>query len=97
MAGILPTTIEMTASPVDFGYCEVTTQRDSILGPRGTTARGHQFHYSRVTRPAESPIYEVRQRTREFEEGFALPNAVASYTHLHFLSNLNLARNMLQS
>ena len=97
MAGILPTTIEMTANPVDFGYCEVTTQRDSILGPRGTTARGHQFHYSRVTRPAESPIYEVRQRTREFEEGFALPNAVASYTHLHFLSNLNLARNMLQS
>jgi len=30
-------------------------------------------------------------------KSFALPNGIASYTHLHFLSNLNLSRNMLQS
>lgn len=28
-----------------FGYIELTQQRDTLLGPAGTTVRGHEFHY----------------------------------------------------
>ena len=51
------------------------------------------------------PIFEitefadraVKQGGREYSEGFVFPNGIASYIHLHFLSNPALARNMLNS
>ena len=97
MAGVLPAKIEMTGQLVDFGYCEVTTKFPSILGPSGITARGHQFHYSRLKGIPDAPAYEVRQGSRQYPEGFLFPNGVASYIHLHFLSNPVLALNMLNS
>jgi cobyrinic acid a,c-diamide synthase len=96
MAGIVPVEIKMTERLVDFGYCEIRTNSDSILGPKGTTARGHQFHYSRCL-GSSGAAYTVKQGTREYSEGFLFPNGVASYIHLHFLSNPALARNMLNS
>ena len=97
MVGILPTEIEMTNGPVDFGYCEVSTLKPSIFGSPGTTLRGHQFHYSRATRSSDDPIYAVRQGVREYREGFALENGIASYIHLHFLSNPDAVLSVLQS
>jgi len=97
MVGILPTRIEMTERPVDFGYCEVTTRQSSVLGPSGTRIRGHQFHYSRCAPPSSNPLYSVKQGSREYGEGFCLENGVASYVHLHFLSNPAVVQNMLQS
>src|SRR5262245_39193381 len=96
MVGIVPARIEMTEGLVDFGYCEVTTRAESILGHTGTKARGHQFHYSRALITATGgPAYIVRQGDREYPEGFVFPNGIASYIHLHFLSNPAIARNML--
>jgi cobyrinic acid a,c-diamide synthase len=96
MVGIVPAKIEMTDRLVDFGYCEIMTTGTSILGAAGTTARGHQFHYSRASGP-RGEAYRVRQRNREYLEGFVFPNGIASYIHLHFLSNPDIAKNMLQS
>jgi cobyrinic acid a,c-diamide synthase len=96
MVGIVPTKIEMTERLVDFGYCEITTTGKSILGPCGTAARGHQFHYSKCV-SGSGNAYQVRQGQRDYTEGFVFPNGIASYIHLHFLSNPALARNMLNS
>jgi cobyrinic acid a,c-diamide synthase len=95
MVGILPTRIEMTSRPVNFGYCDLTTGCDSILGPAETHARGHQFHYSEAKSESPESLYRVHQRTRDYQEGFVLPNGVASYVHLHFLSNPQIACNLL--
>ena len=97
MVGILPADIEMTSAPVDFGYCEVSTLKPSIFGLPGTTLRGHQFHYSRSTKSSDDPIYIVRQGVREYREGFALENGIASYIHLHFLSNPDAIASVLES
>ncbi len=96
MVGIVPTRIEMTERLVDFGYCEIRTNSESILGPVGTMARGHQFHYSRSAGETGS-LYGVHQGSRTYVEGFVFPKGIASYIHLHFLSNPALARNMLNS
>jgi cobyrinic acid a,c-diamide synthase len=96
MVGVIPTRVEMTDRLVDFGYCEVRTNLESILGPVGTTARGHQFHHSRAVGEHGS-LYSVQQGLRAYCEGFVFPNGIASYIHLHFLSNPALARNMLNS
>jgi cobyrinic acid a,c-diamide synthase len=95
MVGVIPAKIQMTSHLVDFGYCEIATTQQSILGPAGTIARGHQFHYSRCSSGGE--LYRVRQGPRDYCEGFVFPNGIASYIHLHFLSNPALARNMLNS
>jgi cobyrinic acid a,c-diamide synthase len=98
MVGWLPVDIERTGRLVDFGYCEVSTSGSSILGPSGTRVRGHQFHYSRIKGPYSSrPVYDVVQKSREYSEGFLFENGIASYIHLHFLSNPAIARNMLES
>jgi len=96
MAGVVDATIHMTDKLVDFGYCEITTRAHSLLGPAGTTARGHQFHYSTSLGP-KGDAYTVCQNGREYTEGFIFPNGIASYIHLHFLSNPAIARNMLNS
>ncbi len=96
MAGVLPTEIHMTDRLVDFGYCEITTRENSVLGPAGTKARGHQFHYSNATQSGDD-LYDVIQGSRRYSEGFRLANGTASYIHLHFLSNPAIARNMLNS
>jgi cobyrinic acid a,c-diamide synthase len=95
MVGVLPTEIQMTGMPVDFGYCEVTTCQPSILGPAGTIARGHQFHYSKISGKPTTTLYTVKRGDRRQVEGFVLPNGVASYIHLHFLSNRSLAESLL--
>ena len=96
MVGVVPAKVEMTDRLVDFGYCKITTTQQSILGPAGTLARGHQFHYSRcLSRTGDA--YRVQQGPNDYREGFVFPNGVASYIHLHFLSNPALARNMLNS
>jgi cobyrinic acid a,c-diamide synthase len=96
MVGVVPARIEMTDRLVDFGYCEVVTNAASILGPAGTMARGHQFHYSRNT-SASGDAYQITQGKRRYSEGYILNNGLASYVHLHFLSNPALAQNMLNS
>ena len=96
MVGVVPVDIQMTDKLVDFGYCDIELKRDSILGPAGTKARGHQFHYSRCV-GSGGETYSVRQGKREYSEGFGFPDGIASYVHLHFLSNPAVAGNMLHS
>jgi cobyrinic acid a,c-diamide synthase len=97
MVGLIDADIEMTSYPVDFGYCEVTTQRSSILGPAGTVVRGHQFHHSRTVHTPPANLYVVRRQDTFGVEGYHFENGVASYVHLHFLSNPEVAWNLLHS
>ena len=99
MAGVLPISIEMTRNPVNFGYTEVTFERDCLLGERGTIARGHSFHYSKIA--ASGPLERVYRvyytlTGRSEPEGFSHFNVLASYIHLHFKSNPVLAEALVE-
>jgi cobyrinic acid a,c-diamide synthase len=94
---ILPITMEMTGKLVDFGYVTVTFTRDCLLGPKGTTIRGHSFHYSRIRSRSEvSTSYQVEfslSGTQQ-QEGFTCGNVLASYVHLHFGANPAVAQHL---
>jgi cobyrinic acid a,c-diamide synthase len=100
MASVLPLSVEMTEKLVNFGYTEVAFLSDCLLGVAGSQARGHSFHCSRIREaaPLES-VYRARNwRTkREEPEGFRRKNVLASYIHLHFLSNRAIARAFVES
>ena len=95
MLGILPLKMEMTSKLVDFGYVTVTFTQDCLLGPRGTTIRGHSFHYSRIcsdTEVATSYQVDFSLSGKQQSEGFTRGNVLASYVHLHFGANPAVAR-----
>jgi cobyrinic acid a,c-diamide synthase len=95
MLGILPLQMKMTGKLVDFGYVTVTFTQDCLLGPRGTTIRGHSFHYSRICSDSEvATSYQVDYSLsgKQQWEGFTRDNVLASYVHLHFGANPAVAR-----
>ena len=96
--GIFPVTARMLPRRKALGYREVELTADSLLGPAGTVARGHEFHYSEIGEmPGEiERVYRVRKHGVDLgEEGFRYRNCLASYIHLHFGSNPELAKSFV--
>jgi cobyrinic acid a,c-diamide synthase len=91
MVNALPGQTEMTPRLQNFGYAQATVCRKTILADRGATIRGHEFHYSRWihTNGDKNAAYELKKRrTGEVRlEGFASNSIMATYLHIHFLSN----------
>ena len=84
----------MRPSVLCLGYTSVTTTAPSLLGPAGTTARGHEFRYSTLGPVPESVprIYRASDTRGQMRvEGYQVGGALLSYVHLHFGSNPALA------
>ena len=99
MAAVLPFAIEMTSKLVGFGYVTIELTQDCPLGTRGTTLRGHSFHYSRIINQPTAPTsYRVRYSLsgKQQDEGFTYRNVLASYIHLHFRTAPDVARHFVE-
>ena len=101
MAGLLPFRVRMLPRLKTLGYREVTLRTAGLLGPAGTKARGHEFHYSEIEAETGDVrrVYQIaaRQGSAPPPEGYSLGNVLASYVHLHFSSNPEVARHLVQS
>ena len=101
MAGVFPFTVRMLPRLKALGYREVTLTAPGLLGPAGTAARGHEFHYSEIVgEPIGVPrLYRLTPRRggAAVSEGYSDRNVLASYVHLHFGSNPEVARHLVAS
>jgi cobyrinic acid a,c-diamide synthase len=98
--GIFPVRARMLAQRKALGYRQVETVADSIIGPAGTIARGHEFHYSEIgILPEEiARTYRVTRLGRELAaEGYRHRNCLASYIHLLFGSNPAVAHGFVRA
>ena len=91
MLGLLPATTRMCKRLQSLGYREATLLRDGLWGKSGERLRGHEFHYSEMTRtPSWPAAYQTspRRSREESSEGFQNDSGsiLASYLHLHFAS-----------
>lgn len=96
--GIFPTTTRMLPKRKALGYREIQLAADAIIGPAGTIARGHEFHYSEMEpMPTEvERLYRVRKQGIDLGlEGYRYKNCLASYVHLHFGSCPGLAAGLV--
>ena len=99
MVGVFPAKARMLPRRRALGYREVTLCAASLLGPAGTVARGHEFHYSEMELPETVPrCYRLTRRQGEpaGEEGYRIGNVLGSYVHLHFGSNPRLAEHFVE-
>ncbi len=102
MVGLLPLEFRMLPRLRSLGYREVRFRCATPLGPAGTVARGHEFHYSEVSAPGEDPeleeaVYQARGSRGPVADcpSYARGNLLASYVHLHFGSNPALAPSLV--
>ncbi len=100
MLGLLPATTRMCKRLQSLGYREATLLRDGLWGKRGERLRGHEFHYSEMTRtPAWPAAYQTgKRRAQEVScEGFQNDSGsiLASYLHLHFASRPTAAEHFV--
>lgn len=93
MVGHVPAVARMTER-LTLGYREVEVLTDSLVGPAGTTANGHEFH-----RTVVEPGFGARPAWRMADgnlEGFTTGDHVhASYVHLHPAGVPSLALNVV--
>jgi cobyrinic acid a,c-diamide synthase len=100
MVGTLPGTVRMTRQLQHFGYVTLTPRRDTILAQASDAIKGHEFHYSvwDYQVPSGQAAYVVTtRRDGRRREGFARGNLLASYIHVHFLTNSRWARGFIAS
>jgi cobyrinic acid a,c-diamide synthase len=94
MVGLLPGMCRLKGRLQNFGYKEVFSLQESLLGQAGLRTRGHEFHYSVWEgRPPHNSLYRTRSsHGDEQEEGYSGDNLTASYVHLHFDACPDVAR-----
>ncbi len=100
MVGAIPQTVEMS-NRLTLGYRKATALTNSPLLMKGQTVVGHEFHKSTVVETLTQPIYETQRYWGEAGEpqleGYQLTNLQASYVHLHWGHQLQLAERFVQS
>jgi cobyrinic acid a,c-diamide synthase len=105
MAGILPLTFRFYKIPQGHGYTIVKVEGQNPYYDIGTEIRGHEFHYSRVSKWAgqKDDLVFRMQRGAGIEkdrDGIVYKNVLATYTHVHALGTPQwawaLVRNAIQ-
>jgi cobyrinic acid a,c-diamide synthase len=88
LVGVLPYTFQMGTERAQLGYRELTTLRETIIGPARTRLRGHEFHWSHIVEPLveEHVPYQVEGEGMA-KEGYATETILASYVHIPLTAN----------
>ncbi len=95
MCGVLPASAAMTTT-LSLGYRDAVAAAPSWLAPAGTRVTGHEFHRTRVTPAAgTAPGAAPAWRWRERADGFVSGAVHASYLHLHWAGQPDIARRLV--
>jgi cobyrinic acid a,c-diamide synthase len=92
MVGVLPARVRMSPPRMTLAYVETELTAPTPLGPAGTLARGHRFHFSTL-----DPVPSTVTRVYRGAEGYLVGSTLLSYVHLHFGSNPALARGFVDA
>ncbi len=100
MVGILPIRTRMEKRRMALGYVEIITERQTIIGPAGILIRGHEFHWSSLEETGDVHYsYKSTKRRGSISkrDGIVVKNVLASYAHLHFGTDPERAKALIES
>lgn len=99
MLGIFKGNVKMSNKLNALGYVETETIKDNILSKKGDKNKGHVFHWSYLEDLPEdiSFAYKIlKNNGKYYYDGLTDNNILAAYTHIHFASNINFAKNFIK-
>ncbi|GAA0179471.1 cobyrinate a,c-diamide synthase [Clostridium sediminicola] len=90
----------MTKRLQNFGYSDIEVVNENHLLPTGLKIRTHEFHKSYVDLK-ENSVYKLEKVNYEgilktWECGYVKKNTVAAYGHVHFFSNVEFIRELIE-
>jgi cobyrinic acid a,c-diamide synthase len=88
MVAALPLDFQLEAKPQGHGYTELEVVNTNPFYPEGAMLKGHEFHYSRVTRfdlVPESFVFAMKRGSGilDQKDGVCYKNTLAVYSHVH--------------
>lgn len=99
MVGLFAAESVMRKAGMTLGYRTVQLAHSCLLGPAGSSVRGHEFHYS-LLEPKGHLDYACHLSDAEGrvvgQDGLMVKNALAMYSHLHFASRPDVALSLLR-
>ncbi|MGG5369308.1 cobyrinic acid a,c-diamide synthase [Enterococcus sp. AZ196] len=100
MVGIFDGISEMTSGLRKFGYCYGEIERDTLIGKKGSTLVGHEFHHSIFNTQEKTVLKMTKKRDEEVVKrwtgGYQKKNTFGSYLHLHFYQSENFLQTLLE-
>lgn len=85
MVGALDTVAQMTEVTQRFGYVQMESTGQTILGGEGLLLRGKEFHRSKVETQMTPVLSITRQSTGErYACGYSARNTLGMYPHINF-------------
>lgn len=101
MCGILKGMTKMENKRQGLGYVTIQAQHDSLLCNNGDVFRAHEFHWSSLHVPeGTSYAYTISNKCDENKtkaDGLFADRVMGSYAHVHFATDLRLAKHFLQN
>jgi len=103
MVGVIPGKSQMTTHLQRFGYVELEITGENVLSKQNCKVRAHEFHYSTITVdegfPTDYNVIKRRKSNKVFSWkcGYKTNKLLAGYPHIHFWSNLDLAKGFISS
>ncbi len=102
MVGILPVAFDFYKKPQGHGYTIVTVEGKNPYYDIGTEIRGHEFHYSRVSKWTGNErdlVFRMKRGVgiHKDQDGIVYKNVLATYTHVHALGTPGWAAALIRN
>ena len=99
MVGFLPCSAKMSKRHLRFTICK--TIRKTIIGDKGLTLKGHEFHYTTLKDLPDDTCFSyemVRGAGIDGKyDGIIQNNTLSSYNHLHFATEPGVVKSLVGS
>lgn len=87
----------MTNRLNNFGYVALTADKDNLMCKKGEKINGHEFHYSTSTNLGDAFTATKPESEKTWKCIVADDTKFMGYPHLHFLGNIDFARNFVDT
>ena len=95
-ASLIEGSAYMTNKLQNFGYINVTSQKDSMILKKGEVIKAHEFHYSKMDNECNDCFMQKPSSTKNWVGAKLEDNLYAGYPHLYYLGNINIAKRFIE-
>lgn len=96
LCGVIPAEGKMSQK-LTLGYKTARLNVNTPIADKGEYLKGHEFHYSVLTPPGDGLLISTGAGNGTHYGGFASPEMLASYLHIHLGTAPTIAENFISS